>query len=936
MTITYLKDPVLEGATLALLIYLQYLVYPILSSRWRGWWKKKKFQFRVGPFLSSFVPRSLSLGAPWTSRSSFKSYVKPSGKAKPVRNPIRHHQFGIYRRLREVYDLYPRRRSRTKQPYVGSRGTGRVPAHANREPAAWEEYVYPHAGSYFQGIPTTISYITVAYGVSSQSVDQLLELVDPVWSFDAERSLLRLFSPTPESLVQAHIATATRSEDLHVRYEPEPGGARAYLADGRSRCDVPIVFDTGCSFSVTPFMDDFVTPLRKADVSQLNGLTDIVKIEGIGTVEWTVRDVFGQVAMLRQEAYYCPDADIRLEAPTSYFIEHEAGYCHADSRRLLFVTAEGQKLVFPYHPKSNLPLMFLDHNVCSGGPSAPELMLGRALSGDVVLQEQVQTLLNDNNHNLSGPQKELLLWHYRLAHAGQLWVQDLMQKVKHEVGDTCAPIIQVKHATTPRCPMPKCPACQLGKQHKKTPDSSKTVLNPDKEMAIRRNNLNPGDCVSMDQYVCRTQGRLPNTYGREKSADKYNGGTIFVDHSSQFIWINHQVSLRVGDTLRGKHDLETYAQEYGIKIKTFRADNQPFAAQEFAEDLRLQGQTINYSGVGAHHENGVAERAIKTITTWSRSMMMHLLIHWPDEYRSDLWPFAMNQAVFIWNHLPKNRHGLSPHELFTRVKSPSHDLIRSCRVWGSPVYVLDATLQDGNRLPKWKKRSRLGMYLGCSSNHSSTVGLILSLDTGFISPQCHMVWDELFASVFGNLTDEVFNAEEWNNLISFNGIQNLLNPSDVVDGKEPRPELFDQFVNDAEDASELASSSPTADPVSSAPEGDDAASTTTPGDAPEDGPSATEDRPEEATSTPTTTSNANEGAPRKRGRPPKKKRGRPPKARQQDATPLASVQENEGAPPKRKRGRPPKSEPSPSQANEGAVKPRPRGRPVQGKQRRSP
>jgi hypothetical protein len=54
------------------------------------------------------------------------------------------------------------------------------------------------------------------------------------------------------------------------------------------------------------------------------------------------------------------------------------------------------------------------------------------------------------------------------------------------------------------------------------------------------------------------------------------GGTIFVDHASQYIWINHQISLRVGDTLQGKHAFEDFARDYGVKIKSYHSDNHPF------------------------------------------------------------------------------------------------------------------------------------------------------------------------------------------------------------------------------------------------------------------------------------------------------------------------------------------------------------------------
>jgi hypothetical protein len=38
------------------------------------------------------------------------------------------------------------------------------------------------------------------------------------------------------------------------------------------------------------------------------------------------------------------------------------------------------------------------------------------------------------------------------------------------------------------------------------------------------------------------------------------------------------------------------------------------------------------SATGAHHQNAIAERAIQTVTTSAQAMLLHLKVHWPDEY----------------------------------------------------------------------------------------------------------------------------------------------------------------------------------------------------------------------------------------------------------------------------------------------------------------
>ena len=67
-----------------------------------------------------------------------------------------------------------------------------------------------------------------------------------------------------------------------------------------------------------------------------------------------------------------------------------------------------------------------------------------------------------------------------------------------------------------------------------------------------------------------------------------------------------------------------------------------------------------------------------------------------------------------------------------------------------PAYVLEPKLQNGQKLPKWNRRSRLGQFLGYSDEHSSLVANVRHLKTGFISPQYHVVFDDLFESVFSS------------------------------------------------------------------------------------------------------------------------------------------------------------------------------------------
>ena len=135
-----------------------------------------------------------------------------------------------------------------------------------------------------------------------------------------------------------------------------------------------------------------------------------------------------------------------------------------------------------------------------------------------------------------------------------------------------------------------------------------------------------------------------------------------------------------------------------------------------------QDQTITFSAVGAHHQNGVAERNIQTIMSWALSMMSHQLLHWPDAFDEALWPFALEHAVYLWNHLPKSRSGLSPHELFTGSMSPNREDMDE-RLIMKPVstshvivdFLDHAFPKSSHHLESWSGK-RFGCVLLLSSN----------------------------------------------------------------------------------------------------------------------------------------------------------------------------------------------------------------------------
>ena len=219
----------------------------------------------------------------------------------------------------------------------------------------------------------------------------------------------------------------------------------------------------------------------------------------------------------------------------------------------------------------------------------------------------------------------------------------------------------------------------------------------------------------MDQIVCPEKGR---TVASGKPT--ISGGTIFVDHATGRIKFFPQARSDTQTTLRGKHALEREADDLGFRIRSFVSDNGIFTSKDFQLDLQQRQQPLHLSGVGAKHQNGVAENAIKTVSNLARAMLIHAALRWPASHDLTLWPFCLEHAVYIWNRLLSKTDGLSPEEKWTGTKSDHHEL-RRLHPWGCPSYVLEPTLQDVKKLPKWKPKSKQGKFLGISPSHASNV-----------------------------------------------------------------------------------------------------------------------------------------------------------------------------------------------------------------------
>ncbi len=540
-----------------------------------------------------------------------------------------------------------------------------------------------------------------------------------------------------------------------------------------------LVVDTGASRSVTGYKEDFVPGTLKPLKSQMHfeGIAGNLSATHQGLSRLETFDDDGKLTIVEHTALYVPGLKCRLFSPQSYLQElhfkggggKKTGVENGVTRmmkvfwdRTILPTADGKgTITFPHDKVTRLPRLSCFKN---------------ALAASKTLA--LASVTDESNQNLTRLQKTLLQWHFRLGHMGFQWLQwigrqGILGHIGEQIGKTSV------------CP-PKCASCQYGKQER-NPKPGATQKR-DQRGILKKDKLEPGDLIFSDQYESRVQGRVFNARGSAVHSQKIVGGTLFCDAASGRISVHNQVSLAASDTIASKLKFERDAGSAGVAVKHYCTDNGTYTATDFLEELDKKDQTIRLSGVGAHHQNGVAENAIKNVVRTARTMMIHAALRWPEQADKKLWPMALQHAVFLHNHTPRQDTQLSPEELWCKTKSDYH-FLQHAHPWGCPVYVLDPKIQDGHKLPKWRPQSRRAQYMGYSPLHASTVGLVRNLVTGNVSPQFHLVYDDWFETVHSTEQSE---PDIWPELV-----QKSVFSNDFDDGQY-MPELDKQWMDDEE------------------------------------------------------------------------------------------------------------------------------------------
>jgi len=120
------------------------------------------------------------------------------------------------------------------------------------------------------------------------------------------------------------------------------------------------------------------------------------------------------------------------------------------------------------------------------------------------------------------------------------------------------------------------------------------------------------------------------------------------------------------------------------------------------------------------------------------------MINWPEIVQESFWPYTIQLAINI-NSCTPTAPGLSPTEILSGVNN--HVNLLHNRPYGCPVFVLEPSLWQNHKIPKWKPRSRVGLYIENAPDHPSSLPLVYSTTIGLVSPPFTIVFNDMFSTV---------------------------------------------------------------------------------------------------------------------------------------------------------------------------------------------
>jgi len=175
----------------------------------------------------------------------------------------------------------------------------------------------------------------------------------------------------------------------------------------------------------------------------------------------------------------------------------------------------------------------------------------------------------------------------------------------------------------------------------------------------------------------------------------------FIDDKTRYIEV--AMLKKRGDVFAAfKNYLARVEREHSRKIKKIRSDNaKEYVSKEFNQFLEAEGIKREFSVEYTPQQNGVAERANRTLEEMARCLLLQ------SGGPTSLWAEAVNTAAFLRNRCPSRATGdKTPLELWCGNKPD----VKILKTFGSHV----TALKKGPGSSKWDAKGEVYMLVGYS------------------------------------------------------------------------------------------------------------------------------------------------------------------------------------------------------------------------------
>jgi hypothetical protein len=368
---------------------------------------------------------------------------------------------------------------------------------------------------------------------------------------------------------------------------------------------VPLIFDTGASISLSPYKSDFIGPIHPTQNVTIKGIAAGLKVCGVGDLSYTFLNDDGEEQQhILRNCLYVPDCVDRLICPRQIGAEtqHPSDGLNATHAHTI-LTVNSKPTTIRYDTTSQLPVLYTKPGIATY--LAFKTLLEKSYATHDTTDNPLSAPL-PAKLNLTARQHQKLYLHEICAHEG-------FQNLNTWIRRGCFPGVTSSLASEPD---PICASCVFGKARKKCHNSHVGQ--------ITSGHTKPGQGVSSDGLESGTPGRPFTTKG-SPSKIRYNYVSFRVDHHSALVYVTFHSSKAASKLVASKTEFEHFAARFNVRIESIRADNGIYSAKLFREACSKQQQDLTFCAVGAHWQNGAAERFIGTITQRALTILLHAM-----------------------------------------------------------------------------------------------------------------------------------------------------------------------------------------------------------------------------------------------------------------------------------------------------------------------